>query len=83
MDIREMNGHVPENIAAIIERKGLKKKAVAEKAGLTAQDFSQIMGGRRLMKISEMIAFMEALDAQPNEIMGYSADHPARPGCGG
>ena len=69
MSIKEMNANIPENIVAIIERKGLKKKAVAEKAGISAQDFSQILGGRRLMKISEVIAFAEALGVELNDIM--------------
>lgn len=69
MSIKEMNANIPENIVAIIERKGLKKKAVAEKAGISAQDFSQILGGRRLMKISEVLAFAEALDVELNDIM--------------
>lgn len=69
MSIKEMNGNVPENIEAIIERKGLKKKAIAEKVGITAQDLSGLLAGRRLMKIREIRLFADALGVSPNDLV--------------
>ncbi len=69
MSIKEMNGHAPENIEALILQKGMKKKAVAEKAGLTAQEYSGVMAGRRILKISELLSIAGVLGVEPNDIL--------------
>ena len=69
MTISEMNLGVPERIAQLIEEKGLKKKVVADRAGISAQNFADIMNGRRLLKVRDIVAFAKVLDVTPAELL--------------
>ena len=40
------------NIRRIMEEKGLKQKYVAEKSGFTAQEFSNMMNGRKIFSVA-------------------------------
>ena len=53
MTITECNSPVAENIARIIAEKGLKQVHVSEKAGYSAHGLSDMLNGRKLIKVSD------------------------------
>ena len=57
-----------DGIAEEIERKGLKQGVVAHKAGLTAQQMSDIINKRRRMDANEMFRLCLVLDITPNDL---------------
>lgn len=60
---------VINNIKQIISMKGLKQKAVAEKAGFTAQEFSNILNERRkLIRVEHIVPIAVALGVEPNDL---------------
>lgn len=59
------------NIECIIAEKGIKKRNVAEKIGLTAQQFSDMLRGRRTIKAADVILLCDALEISPNELFEY------------
>ena len=61
MSSSEYNMMLPANIVRLITARGLKNGAVAEKAGFTKQQFSDMLNGRRLIKPCDIIAISEAL----------------------
>ena len=69
MTIAQMNSNVPERIEAIIASKGLKKKAVAMRAGMTPQTMSALLSGRKVIKVVDIVALAEALEVQPSDLI--------------
>lgn len=59
------------NIECIIAEKGIKKRNVAEKIGLTAHQFSDMLRGRRTIKAADVILLCDALNVEPNELFEY------------
>ena len=57
-------------IEKVIFEKGLKKNIVANKIGLTPQQFSDMLNGRRTIKSADIIPICEALEITPNELYG-------------
>ena len=70
MNIAAMNGKVPEAIEQIIKEKGLKKCVVAARANMTTQAFSDILNGKRLIKVNDIVVIAKALDVTPNDLFG-------------
>lgn len=62
MTIAECNSPVAENIARIIAEKGLKQVHVSKKAGYSAQSLSDMINGRKLIKVSDLVRIAAALD---------------------
>lgn len=61
--------NVIENIKKLIKEKGMKQGAVAEKAGFTPQEFSNMMhGGRKLLRVEYIPRIAFALGVTSNEI---------------
>lgn len=58
------------NIRAIIDAKGLKHKAVAEKAGYSIQQFSSMLNGRKTIECDDLWRIANALEVTPNELFG-------------
>ena len=50
------------NLKEVIKRKKLKKGAVAAKLGLSSQQFSDIVHGRKLLRIEDVPLMAKALD---------------------
>lgn len=50
------------NLKEVIKRKKLKKGAVAAKLGLSSQQFSDILHGRKLLRIEDVPLMAKALD---------------------
>lgn len=61
---------IAENTKRIIARKGLKHRAVAEKAGFSEKQFSAILCRRRIVKDVDVVAIANALEVTPNELFG-------------
>lgn len=59
-------------INRIIAEKGLKKCAVAQKAGYSPQQFSDMLKGRRKIHYDDVPKLCEALQITPNELFGYN-----------
>lgn len=70
-----MNANVPNAIAQIIERSGMKQCAVACRIGVTPQMFNDMLNGRRLIKPIDIANIAKALGVTPNEL--FSDDHNA------
>lgn len=54
-DAKASNAMVPANIIRLIREKGLKHCTVAEQAGFTAQQLSDMLNGRKIIKVSFFI----------------------------
>lgn len=65
---------IAANTKRIIASRGLKQRAVAEKAGFSEKQFSALMTGRRIIKDVDVMAIALALDATPNDLFGYSEE---------
>lgn len=66
---------VIENVEKIIKERGLKKKYVAAKAGLTSQQFSELLGGKRVFKAEDVSALAQALSVSPNDLFKETNQH--------
>lgn len=55
-------------IRRIIRAKGLKQKSVAARAGFTAQQFSDMLTGRKILKAVDLFPIASALEVGPLEI---------------
>lgn len=64
---------VAENTRRIIEERGLKQKAVAEKAGYTEQQFSNLLCGRKTIETDDVIKITKALGVLPNVLYGIES----------
>lgn len=64
---------IAENTKRIIADKGLKHKAVAERAGFTDKQFSALMNNRRIIKDMDVVAIANALEVTPNDLFGSIA----------
>lgn len=64
MDIKEI-------INKIIAERGLKKQSVAHEIGITPQQFSAMLNGRRIIKADDILVLCKALNVEPNELIGY------------
>lgn len=59
---------VAKNTKRIIEHRGLKQKAIAERAGFSIQQFNALLNGRKIIKDVDIIAIANALDVTPNDL---------------
>lgn len=55
-------------IKQLISEKGLKQKYVAEQMGMSANDFSNMMNGRKEFKVEHVAPLCKALDISANEL---------------
>lgn len=68
MNIKTLNQPVADNVSFIISTKGLKQKAVAEKAGISVQTFNDMLNGRRLIKMADTRSIANALEIDAGEL---------------
>lgn len=66
-----------DNTRSIIRERGLKQRAVAEKANMPEKQFSALMNGRKVMKDTDVIAIANALNVTPNDLFGLSNEKDA------
>lgn len=62
MTIAESNAMLAVNIMNAIKAHGMKNTAVAERAGFSAQKFSDMLNGRKIIKPCDILAISKALD---------------------
>ena len=67
-NISYMNASVPNAITRIIEERGMKQCVVAERIGVTPQNFNDMLNGRRLIKPVDIGKIAKALDVTPNDL---------------
>jgi DNA-binding Xre family transcriptional regulator len=60
---------VVENIKRILTENGFKKQAVARRAGFTAQQFSDILAERKVIKADYIVPLCDALHCTPNDLL--------------
>jgi len=65
-----MESIVSRNLSEIIEEKGIKKRVVAERAGLTPKMLSDMLGGKKIIRDSNILPLATALGVTPNELFG-------------
>lgn len=63
---------VCKNTKIIIERKGLKQKSIAIKAGYSDQQLSNLLTGRKIFSAYDVLRIANALEVTPNELFGFS-----------
>lgn len=61
-----------EHINRIISEKGVKKQAVADRAGIPRKSFSAMLHDRKIITAEDIVKIALALDVTPNEILGVS-----------
>ena len=59
-----------ENTRRIIKQRGYKDKAIAEKIGVSANQFSSMMNNRKIITVVDVMAIANALEVTPNELFG-------------
>lgn len=59
---------IAETIEKIIAEKGYKKKAVAQRAGISDQKLSDMLSGRAIIRADMIPAFCRALEVEPNAL---------------
>lgn len=68
MRIAKFNSPVAENISKIIQDRGIKQSFVAENAGYTPQELSDMLNGRRLIKVCDIPRIAKILDVKVNDL---------------
>lgn len=68
MNISECNEPVATGTRRIIAQKGLKNIYVAERAGFTPQELSDMLNGRRLIKACDIPKLANALGVDAGDI---------------
>lgn len=66
--IKTSNGVVADNLKEIISEQGLTHAEVAKKAGLTKQEMSDMLNGRRLIKASDIERLIDILHVDANRM---------------
>ena len=68
MNIATCNACVPSNIKRVIEARGLKQGRLAERAGYTPQQLTDMLWGRKLIKPCDILSIAKALGVAPNDL---------------
>ena len=68
MTIKEANFPFDEGIMRLIRKKGLKQKYVADEAGYTTQEFSDMMNGRKIIKLCDIPRIATVLGVKVDDI---------------
>lgn len=64
---------VAQNTKRIINERGLKNRAVAEKAGYSEQQFSNMLNDRRVITWVDVLNIANALEVTPNDLFGFKS----------
>ena len=68
MSIAAYNATVPNNVRRILSEKGMKQCVVAERAGLSNQQLSDMLAERKIIKACDVIALAKALGVRVNDL---------------
>lgn len=67
-----MSTLITDNVKRIIESKGYKQKSIAQKAGYSQKQFSDMMCGRRVIGGYDVLRIANALEVTPNDLFGMA-----------
>lgn len=67
------------NIREIIDRQGVKQRAVAERAGIPAPLFYSMTSGRKKIPALAVSDIAKALGVTPNDLFGFESPAPTQP----
>lgn len=68
MNASKYNIMLPVNIACAIKVRGMKNNAVAERAGFSPQQFSDMLNGRKIIKPCDILAISDALGVSVGDL---------------
>ena len=68
MTIAAYNSIVPGNISRIISERGYKQGAIAKRAGLKDHQLTDMLKGRKIIKVSDIIAISVALGVNVSDM---------------
>ena len=68
MEIKSRNNPVADNILQIIKSKGIKQCAIAARAGYSSQALNDMLMGRKLIKVNDVVVLANALDVTPGQL---------------
>lgn len=68
MKAKDYNIVLPGNILKIINSRGLKQGAVADRAGYSKQQFSDMLNGRKIIKPCDALSIADALGVTMNDL---------------
>ena len=68
MTIAEANRPFAAGLKIIIDKKGLKNNRIAADAGFTAQELSDMLNGRKLIKACDIAKLTDVLGVTANDI---------------
>lgn len=74
MTIAEANKPLSKGIQIIIAKKGLKNLYVAQKAGYSQQELSDMLNGRRLIKACDIPRLADALEVDAGDLYAAGKD---------
>ena len=72
MKAKDYNLVLPINIVRIINEKGMKQCAVAEKAGYSKQQFNAMLTGRKIITDVDIYKITSALNVDANDLFGIT-----------
>lgn len=67
-----MKNDIAKNIKAIIKNQRYLQGAIAERAGFSQKQFSDMLNGRKLILAEHIPRIANALNVTPNELCGWS-----------
>ena len=68
MNIAKSNEPLAQRITLFIKESGLKQIAVAEKAGYSAQEFNDMLNGRKLIRVCDIPKIAYGLGVSANKL---------------
>lgn len=74
MGVVDYNAMLPRRISCIINASGLKQRVIAQRAGFSSQQFSDMINGRRIIKACDALAIAEALGVEVQELFTDTPD---------
>lgn len=67
---------IRDQISCIIQDKAHKQAVIAQRAGLTPDQFCAILKHRRRLDANELFRVCDALGMSPNEVAAYDSQKP-------
>lgn len=64
----------PNNIKALVEKKGISARALAKKIGTSAPHMSRLINGKSPLKTKWLMKISEALKVPPDKIVGVEVE---------
>jgi len=70
-----MSRGIASQVNRVIQEKGYKQYVIAERAGFTAKEFSDLLNGRKIFKAEYVKPICFALEITPNTLFGFSENY--------